>query len=284
MRIQGISAMNHRFADRGHRELKYARPMTSFEKLLSISSEALAPPSDAMPPFLANWKHGPELFAMLKQKNGFYAFESALHVFSITADPASGLEGWNSQSLWRGAYKDLAQGLLFFAEDVFQDQFCLSDRGVIRFHAETGETEPLADSVEAWADLILSDYSMQTGWKLAHEWQALHGPLPPGKRLMPKIPFVLGGEYSLGNLWAGNPLEGMSFKADVAKQIRNLPDGTKIRLQVKEYLPVASIRTLLRITSASSGLKRQPAWGDVADPAPLSELASSTFDPTRPYA
>jgi hypothetical protein len=35
-------------------------------------------------------------------------------------------------------------------------------------------------------------------------------------------------------LWAGNPLEGMSFKADVAMQIRNLPDGTKIRLQVKE--------------------------------------------------
>lgn len=41
----------------------------------------------------------------------------------------------------------------------------------MRFLVETGDREFLADSVEAWADLILSDDSMQTGWKLAHEWR-----------------------------------------------------------------------------------------------------------------
>jgi len=75
---------------------------------------------------------------------------------------------------------------------------------------------------------------VSTGWRLAHEWQAVHGPLPQGKRLMPKIPFFLGGQYTLDNLWAGNSIEGMRFKADLALQTRNLPEGTKIRLKVVE--------------------------------------------------
>ena len=60
--------------------------MTRIEKLLSIGSEALAPAPETLPEFLAEWSLGPELFAMLRQKNGFYAFESALHVFPLTAD------------------------------------------------------------------------------------------------------------------------------------------------------------------------------------------------------
>lgn len=51
---------------------------------------------------------------------------------------------------------------------------------------------------------------------------------------MPKTPFILGGEYSLDNLYVGNPLEGLSFKAEMAMQTRNLPEGTKVRLRVKE--------------------------------------------------
>lgn len=208
--------------------------MTRMQELLSISSEPMAAPPAVMPGFLKSWPLGAELYAMLEQKNGFYAFESALHVFPLLSDPASGLEGWNAENLWRGAYKDLANGLMFFAEDAFQDQFCLSASGVLRFNAETGNTGFIADSLERWADLLLSDCSGQTGWRLAHEWQAVHGPIAPGKRLMPKIPFILGGEYTLDNLWVGNPLEGMLFKADVALQIRDLPDGTKVRLRVTD--------------------------------------------------
>jgi hypothetical protein len=32
---------------------------------------------------------------------------------------------------------------------------------------------------------------------LASEWQKRHGPLQPGRRLMPTTPFFLGGEYGL---------------------------------------------------------------------------------------
>jgi hypothetical protein len=208
--------------------------MKNIEKLLSISSEALAPKPSAFPAFLHPYALGTELFHMLEQKNGFYAFEFALHTFPLTSDPETGLEAWNADSLWRSEYQDLTDGLLFFAEDILQDQFCLSKRqkGVLRFYAETGQIAFMADSIEAWAGVILRNYETETGWPLVHEWQAKNGPLPLGKRLMPKTPFFLGGEYKIENLWAGNPLEGMMFKADLALQTRDLPEGAKVKLKV----------------------------------------------------
>lgn len=208
--------------------------MTRIEKLLSISSEALGSKPSAFPKVLRECVLGEELFHLLGQKNGFYAFEYALHVFPLTADPETGLEGWNAESLWRNAYEDLAEGLLFFAEDALQDQFCLSNKmgGVYRFHAETGQTVLMAASVEEWTGVILANYRTETGWPLVHEWQEKNGRLPLGKRLMPKTPFFLGGEYKIENLWAGNPLEGMRFKADLAMQTRQLPEGAKVKLNV----------------------------------------------------
>lgn len=182
---------------------------------------------------------GSELYHLLELKNGFYAFESALHVFPYTSDLGTGLEAWNAESLWRDRYKDLADGLLFFAEDIFQDQFCLSKKqsGVFRLQAETGAAIPMADSVENWAAVILADHKAETGWPLAHAWQEKNGSLPDGQRLMPKTPFFLGGEYNLENLWAGDPLEGMRFKADIAIQTRDLPDGAQVQLKVAAKAP-----------------------------------------------
>ncbi len=213
--------------------------MTCVEKLLSISSEPLAHTPPADPEQLEDYPLGPELLHMLERKNGFYAFESALHVFPLTSVPVNGssLAEWNSDALWRNDYGDLTVGLLFFAENILQDQFCLSASGVLRFNAETGGTKPMADSLESWAQVILRDYDHETCWTLAHGWQAENGPLPPGKRLMPKVPFFLGGAYSMENLWAGDAVEGMRFRADLAIQTKNLPDGSRVRIVLGEKPP-----------------------------------------------
>ena len=133
-----------------------------------------------------------ELFSLLKKKNGFYAFESALHVFpcSPTPEPMMTLEYWNSDSLWRKDYANLADGLLFFAEDVFQDQFCLSQKGILRFKVETGEREFMADSLDEWAGIILLDYEVQTGWALASKWQAENGSLAKLQQVNAQNPFL----------------------------------------------------------------------------------------------
>lgn len=40
----------------------------------------------------------------------------------------------------------------------------------------------MADSFEKWAERILANYNVETGWLLASEWQKKHGPLEPGLR------------------------------------------------------------------------------------------------------
>jgi hypothetical protein len=212
--------------------------MTATEKLVSLGSESLGEALGSLPTLFGNYACGRELFEMLALKNGFYAFEQALHIFPFGSDVTGTmtLEDWNSCTLWRKAYDDLTEGLLFFGEDIFGDQFCISDKraGVFRFDAERGEPTDMAISIDAWSNQVLSDYRVETGWPLAHEWQKENGPLALGTRLQPKIPFVYGGDYAADNLWAGNSVEGMLFKAEVALKIRNLPAGTQIVLKVKE--------------------------------------------------
>jgi hypothetical protein len=71
---------------------------------------------------------------LLQSRNGFYAFESALHVLPRLErpDPATMDFGrWNDGALWRGEYGGLADGLTFFAEDLFGGQFALRGDEVV---------------------------------------------------------------------------------------------------------------------------------------------------------
>lgn len=174
-----------------------------------------------------------ELKQMLADRNGFYAFESALHVFPVDGSPPhSGLKEWNSTNVWRFEYRDLAEGPLFFAEDVFGGQFCLLNGEVRSFDPETGEQAVLATSIDGWAKVVLADYAVLTGYPLAHEWQKANGPLSPGLRLVPKRPFVLGGEFEVSNLAAMDAALGMRSRGNLARQLRDLQDGTQVRYRV----------------------------------------------------
>lgn len=174
-----------------------------------------------------------ELLTMLRERNGFYALESALHVFpSRSSQQEIGLEDWNENTLWRNEYKGLAEGCLFFAEDVFGGQFCIKDERVYTFDPETGALDYLADDIEGWAKAIISDYEVLTGYPLAHQWQERNGQLPAKKRLLPKIPFVAGGEFVLDNLYLSDVIDGMRFRANIANQIKDLPDGVQIKFNI----------------------------------------------------
>lgn len=178
---------------------------------------------------------GRELHEMLKLKNGFYAFESTLHVFPIHgAQGAMTLDEWNEPNLWRHEYKTLADGMCFFSEDAFGNQFCIYDGRICSFDAETGDSKVIGKTFEDWAKRILADFEFLTGYPLAHEWQAQEGSLPIGMRLMPKIPFVLGGEYKVSNLYALRAVSVMRTCGNLARQIKDLPDGAQIEVRVIE--------------------------------------------------
>ncbi len=176
-----------------------------------------------------------QLVAILSEKNGFYAFEGALHVFpDVAVPPELGLFEWNEAGLWRAAYRGMADQTVFFAEDAFGTQFCIRERAIGTFDPETGEFEQMASSAEDWSAEVLEDYSYWSGHPVAQAWQRRHGPVPVGSRLVPVTPFVLGGGYEAGNVRAIEAVKGMKFRASIAVEIRDLPDGGQIELQVIE--------------------------------------------------
>ena len=205
-------------------------------KLLSIASEPLGPAlPESIPALLSKeGERGEELWELLQRKNGFYAFESALHLLPLGGPGDQTLERWNEGSLWRDAYQDLAEGCFFFAEDLFGGQFAFEDGVVCSFDPETGEREELAETLAQWAEAVLADYQTLTAQPLAHQWQAAHGTLAKGRRLLPKVPFVAGGEFALENLYAAHAVKAMRARAALALQVRDLPDGSEINFEVVE--------------------------------------------------
>ncbi len=206
-------------------------------KLLRISSEAivaLQPDRAQMAAYLRRWAHiGKELEQMLAARNGFWAFESSLLVRPFYNETAPlGLLQWNEKQLWKGSYSIDLDHVLFFAEDAFGCQHCLVGDTVSVFDPETGQFEGVASSLQGWAEAVIGDYEYRTGYPLAHAWQIQNHPLQPGTRLLPNIPFVLGGKYELKNLHISNEVEGMIFRASIANQIRDVPDGCQVVLEL----------------------------------------------------
>jgi hypothetical protein len=175
------------------------------------------------------------LIELLRCKNGFYAFEGALHVLPSSSTAREyGLMKWNASDLWRADYQGLADRCFFFAEDVFGTQFCLHNDCVMSFDPETGEKEFIASDVDEWASRILDGYDLLTGHRMAHEWQIRHGVIPIGERLIPKVPFVLGGAFAVDNLFPLEAAKSMRSRANLAVQIKTLPDGSEIEFELVE--------------------------------------------------
>lgn len=153
----------------------------------------------------ASWR------GLLSVLNGFFAFESALHVLPASPAPSGVMtvQLWNDADLWRSGYGSMADGLFFFAEDVFGVQFALASNGVVTFDPETGDVAEVASTLEGWADQLLQGYEMLTGFSSAHAWQQRYGQLAVSTRLLPKRPFVLGGDFTIDNLYDLDAVEGM---------------------------------------------------------------------------
>jgi len=206
-------------------------------RLLSVASDSLsvgiAKHESSHAPGLPE-KIGQKLSELLAHRNGFYAFESALLFRPFDSEiPPFGVLQWNNPLLWKCEFKVNLNDIFFFAEDIFGIQFCIKDELIYSFDPETSELKLVAATLEEWCRWILEDSKTRTGWPIAHCWQLKQGSLRPGMRLLPKVPFVLGGSFEIENLYEVGDVEGMRFRADIANQIHSCPDGSKVVLSIK---------------------------------------------------
>jgi hypothetical protein len=180
----------------------------------------------------------PQAVQLLSVRDGFYAFEGALLVRPVhDAANVLGLVTWNSFDLWKSHYSDIGidiQSYTFFAENIFGEQFFLAGDWVGQFDPETGESHKIADDLEGWAGEVLADYDYLTGHGLARQWQEINGRLPDGARLIPKVPFVLQGEFDVSNLVAKLELEAVTIRAQLASQLIGLKDGETVAFEITD--------------------------------------------------
>jgi hypothetical protein len=142
-------------------------------------------------------------------------------------------EQWNSGSLWRYAFEGLADGPPFVAESFLGEQYRVVDGIVARWNPETGEQEETDLTLQDWLALVRDDPSAEVPVCLLEDWEAENGRLPPDRHLAPRVPFVLGGGYEVDNLYSLPAVSDLRWRAQIATQIRSLPDGADVRVHVK---------------------------------------------------
>ncbi|MFI7348026.1 hypothetical protein ACIBSR_17385 [Streptomyces sp. NPDC049936] len=201
------------------------------DRLLQISGPALRDEQPVPEDHASLGAVGAELHQLLTQRNGFYAFESALHVFPSAAgvQGAQSFGNWNEGRCWLESYGTLRPDLSFFAEDVFGGQFGTGGKGVYAFNPETAALTKVGDTLVDWVHRVLDDYSYLTGYPVAHAWQLRHGALPAGHKLIPRIPFVFGGEYSSENMVLVESAAAMRYLGGVARSVSKISDGVQLK-------------------------------------------------------
>jgi hypothetical protein len=168
-----------------------------------------------------------DLVQVLSDTNGFILHEGALHVRGASLTPE-----WHSlRAAWRGprAFHILYGGVrssdIPFAQDQVGDQFLIREGSVFQLSAETGEIERLADSLQAFFTHVSSDVEGFLNVGLSRRMQ-------PGQLLHAFPPFCMsGGDTSLKPLPAS---EVILFHADLARQIRDVPNGGKVEFKITD--------------------------------------------------
>jgi hypothetical protein len=204
--------------------------MKYFDDLLEFAGGALTSSGPLAATFAPWGAAGVTLKALLERRNGFYAFEGALLVRASGAQgPPASLEAWNDPTQWLETYPAVAdRNLLFFAEDALGFQFALDASGVVTFDPETGEIKLFAADLEGWAQELLAEPSLHTGFPLIRAWRTSHGELSRGRRLLARQPFVLGGEFTTSNLMDADEVYGMRARSALATLLADTPDGAQV--------------------------------------------------------
>lgn len=166
--------------------------------------------------------------------NGGYFYNNSFHIYGIS-EKLDFHDLRFMDNFFHESYQEIVKGMKFFAEDVFGNPFAFLNNKVYLFTIETAEIECLAENFKDFIKLLYEDLDYLTGITLAAELsQNDNKSLTKGKRLSAKQPFIIGGEYKLNNLYLKDFKKNITYNSSIAKQVYNVPDGTKIKIVTKD--------------------------------------------------
>lgn len=174
---------------------------------------------------------------ILRIANGFALHRRTFRFFGIeTRDATLDLCSWN-QSSWVAEYGDLANNIIFLAEDIFGDQYGLrytdgtpGNFELIKFWCEGGETQVVeAESIEAWlVSCVLRE--TPTVWDVALANAVLARGLVPSEteHLAFSVPLIVGGNSEQSNLEVMDREFHLHLLGQLSRKNRSLQEGARI--------------------------------------------------------
>ncbi len=168
----------------------------------------------------------------LLNTNGGYYCKGALHFFGVS-DRNKFHDLRFIGQIVSESYEEfnIIEEMEIIGEDIFGNLFVFLKNGYGLFNIETADIEYIANDFTGFLNKISSDIKFYTGESLVLN-REMSEQLCTGYRYCPIFPFILGGEYQTENLYLKDMVANIKFSSDLAKQIKNLPDGTKIKYQI----------------------------------------------------
>lgn len=134
---------------------------------------------------------------------------------------------------WRDSYADLLPNLKFFAADAFGVLYGLNNQNqVCIFWTETGELEYLAVDQEEFFGIIAEDPDGTINRCFFEKALIALGKPSIKQDFAFKVEIALGGQISIDNLYICDRNKHLSGLGKVARQIKNMPLGTKINVSI----------------------------------------------------
>lgn len=127
----------------------------------------------------------------------------------------------------------VAAGARILCTNLFGDAFFVDSSGAVHMlERGAASVEAIASSEEEFREAIIGD---SEGWQLrplADQCRSAGKILGDGQCYAFKMLPVLGGEYIVENVWVAPWREWFDLTADVYEQIKDVPDGTPVRLNL----------------------------------------------------
>jgi hypothetical protein len=157
----------------------------------------------------------------------------AIRVFGDIGQQLPSRPTWNDATGWKGKYVNIPIPGEVVAESFLGDQYLVVDLLVARWDPESGDTEPTGLSLDDWIARMREDASTEVPVWLLSEFERSNGSLAVTEHLAPRLPFILGGEFEVDNLYAADAVKDLEWRAQLAVQLRDLPDGAEVKLHVR---------------------------------------------------
>jgi len=173
---------------------------------------------------------------LLEIANGFVLKRSWFRLFGVEPDLTYlDIHQWN-RSPWIAEYGNLAAGLVFFAEDVFGDQYAFRfvssarEPTLVKFWCEGGEVQDLGvTSLQTWfLETVFSDEPLFLDRDLAVA-AFQKGLRPSGKEHLSFIlPLITGGSAEVENIEVLDRIFHLHLLGQLSLKNLRLPEGERI--------------------------------------------------------